>query len=175
MVSSVQKPGTRCSRRSPEPARAFVAAAALAAAVAAAAAEPRALACGEAAADRIQDPLGRDGLAAVECPLPDGKGSVLIVSDDTISWPVIVRSDGRTSLEEALLGDIALLGPGQPYFQPGEGAVLYAEGPPGRLLVRFSSSDPVTLAPQTRWLVVALDPVVLGAADTPEAAAALEP
>jgi len=115
--------------------------------------EFRPLDCRELSAGAVPDPLSRDGLAGVDCALPDGTGSVMIVSDENISWPVIVRSGRSISFEDYLLGNAGLLGPGLAYFDPEPGAVLFDDTPPGRVLIRFQSSDPVTLERSVRWLV----------------------
>jgi hypothetical protein len=131
--------------------------------------------CREATEADIPAALARDGLAVVDCPLPDSPDRVLILSDENISWPVVVTSDRASSFEAYLLDRIDLLGPGLAYFETGPGAVLFDDTPPRRVVIRFQSADPVTLEPAVRWLAVSLDPTVLGAAVTPEAAAGLQP
>jgi hypothetical protein len=129
--------------------------------------------CAPAEAEAIADPLDRSGLEGMYCALPEA-GGVLIVTDENLSWPVLVSPSGRVSFEEALLSDIALVGPGLPQVRLGTDRVLLATDPPARALIEFSSADPATLAPRSRWLAIALDAQeILGAADTPEAAAAL--
>lgn len=144
-------------------------------ALAAIGAELHPLVCVDVPVERLSDPLDRDGLSGVECPFPTGGGSVLIVSDENVSWPVIVLPGRRVSFEDFLLENATILGPGLFHFQPGGDAVLFEERPHRRLLVRYSSADPVSLERVVRWLALSLDPVVLGAAETPEAAAALMP
>lgn len=132
------------------------------------------LACGPAAPAAVADPLGRDGLSARECPLPDGGGALLIVSDDSVSWPVLATPAGRVSFEQAILDDPAMIGPGLPYARPERDAALFAPGPPARVLIEFSSTAPDTLARSSRWLAIDLGArAIVGAAAGPEAAAAL--
>jgi hypothetical protein len=154
--------------------RSLILASAALAVTAAHAAEPQHLACAEVAAEAVVDLLGRDGLSAVECPLPDGAGSVQIVSDENVSWPVLLGGPAPVSFEDALLERVADFG-GSFHFRPAEDAVRLQLGPPRMLFVRFAVSDPVTLEPGARWVAVALDPVVIGIAETPDAAASPQP
>jgi hypothetical protein len=102
-------------------------------------------------------------------------GLVQIMSDDRMSWPVIVRSGQTRSLEDHLLSNADLLGPGLAYFEPDPGAVLFDSALPERILIRFVSSDPVTLERSVRWLSVSLEGSVLGASPTPGSATPAAP
>jgi hypothetical protein len=133
-----------------------------------------ALDCAPAAVEAIDDPLGRDGLGALRCPLPGGRGVLVLVSDENLSWPVLETESGRTSFEEALLSDVGLVGPGLPYVGYGDDRLLFTEDDPPRVLIEYATTDPSTGRRGARWLAIAVDERrIVGAADDLATAAAL--
>lgn len=109
-----------------------------------------ALDCRPAEGGDYRDPLGRDGLSALICPLPKPGQAVVIVTDTSLSWPVLMTSTGTVSFEDEMLGNTLDL-PGLPYFNPAQDQVVHFTDPE-RLFISVTTSDPVTLSPARVWV-----------------------
>ena len=125
----------------------------LLAACVSAAGETRAVACGPAPPLTYADPLARPGLSVLSCPLPQAGSRLLIVTDPSISWPVLIEDGAATSFE-GQVQDASL--PGLPFFDPAADRVLWQTDPSPLILISLTTSEPSTNAPIRLWL--ALDP-----------------
>lgn len=108
--------------------------------------------CRPAGEGDYSDPLGRDGLSTVICHLPEPGEALVIVTDPSLSWPVLITPTQTVSFEEDMLGNKLAL-PGLPYFNPDLDQVIRFNNPE-RLFISFTTSDPATLAPARVWLRV---------------------
>jgi len=108
--------------------------------------------CRPAEANDYSDPLNRSGLSTVICPLPQPDKSLVIVTDPSLSWPVLMTPTQTVSFEEYILGNKVGL-TGLPYFNPAQDQVVHFTDPE-RLFISVTTSDPVTLAPARVWLRV---------------------
>ncbi|MEP4627190.1 MAG: hypothetical protein ABJZ90_15860 [Paracoccaceae bacterium] len=108
--------------------------------------------CHPAGASDYSDPLSRDGLSAVICHLPEPGLALVIVTDPSLSWPVLMTPTQTVSFEEDMLGNKLGL-PGLPYFNPELDQVVHFTDPE-RLFISVTTSDPVTFAPARVWLRV---------------------
>lgn len=108
--------------------------------------------CRPAGARDYSDPFKRDGLSTVICHLPEPGEALVIVTDPSLSWPVLITPTQTVSFEEDMLGNKLGL-PGLPYFNPELNQVVHFTDPE-RLFISFTSSDPITLAPVRVWLRV---------------------
>ena len=108
--------------------------------------------CRPAGASDYSDPLSRDSLSTVICQLPEPGQALVIVTDPSLSWPVLVTPTKTVSFEEDMLGNQLGLS-GLHYFNPELDQVIqFAD--PERLFISLTTSDPVTLAPAKIWLRV---------------------
>ena len=77
---------------------------------------------------------------------------MVIVTDPSLSWPVLMTLALTISFEEDMLGTKLGL-PGLPYFNSELDQVVHFTDPEG-LFISVTTSDPVTLAPARVWLRV---------------------
>lgn len=108
--------------------------------------------CRSADASDYSDPLNRNGLSTVICALPKPGHALVIVTDPSLSWPVLMTPTQSISFEENML-DNKLGLPGLPYFDPVQDQVVHFTEPE-RLFISITTSDPATLAPARVWLRV---------------------
>lgn len=110
---------------------------------------------------------GRDGLSILTCPSEVEGIAVLIVTDPSVSWPVVRRDGQEASLEQAML-DGASGAEGLWFFEPSMDSVWFSGED---AVASFTTSDPVSLAPGRTY--VAIDtrpPRIVGAAPSLDAA-----
>jgi len=99
------------------------------------------------------DMLGREGLRGLVCR-PAGNGpAVRIVTDGMMSWPVFAGRSPPVSGETALLETVGDLAAGHVYFDPAADTLAWTAPPDRRLVMSFTTNDPVTLAPKRVWVV----------------------
>ena len=106
--------------------------------------------CRAAGEEEYNDPLGRDGLSTEICRLPKPGRALVIVSDQSLSWPVLIAPTQTISFEEDMLSN-KLGFSGLPFFNSAQDHVVYFDEPE-RLFISVTTNDPVSLAPVRVWL-----------------------
>ncbi len=103
------------------------------------------------------DPLGRDGIEALACVPPGGGATVHLLSDDTVTWPVV----GDVSLETPLADTIWLDG-FMPLRLTRDGHVrwrLAADGVATGFVYTVGTRDAVSLQREDAAVALRLAPV----------------
>ncbi|MGZ2257446.1 hypothetical protein [Roseobacter sp. A03A-229] len=91
-------------------------------------------------------------MSMVICDLPKPGEALVIVTDPSLSWPVLLTPTQTISFEEDVLGGKLELA-GLPYFNPELDQVVHFADPE-RLFISVTISDPTTLATARVWLRV---------------------
>lgn len=108
--------------------------------------------CRPASKSDYIDPLNREGWSATICHLPQPGLALVIVTDPSLSWPVLLTPTQTVSFENDILGNGLGL-QGLPYFNPEQDQVVHFTEPE-RLFISVTISDPATLSPSRVWLRV---------------------